>query len=56
MRENTLTQLSSKKDNWLYQENKWEKGTPYNNYYLLFHVMEDEINHRGQLKRLSDYC
>lgn len=53
IRENTLTQLSSKKDNWLYEENKWGNGVPYNNYYLWFHVMEDEINHRGQIRTIK---
>ena len=53
IRENTLKQLSSKKDNWLYDENKWGNGVPYNNYYLWFHVMEDEINHRGQLRTIK---
>jgi uncharacterized damage-inducible protein DinB len=53
VRENTITQLRSKKDNWLYEENKWGNGVPYNNYYLWFHVMEDEINHRGQIRAMK---
>jgi uncharacterized damage-inducible protein DinB len=52
VRENTLTYLKSKKDNWLFEENKWGNGVPYNNYYLWFHVMEDEINHRGQIRAI----
>lgn len=53
IRENTLKQLKSKTDSWLYEENKWENGIPYNNYYLWFHVMEDEINHRGQIQTIK---
>ncbi|GAA0600156.1 DinB family protein [Virgibacillus siamensis] len=50
VRENTLIYLKTKKDSWLFEENKWDNGVPYNNYYLWFHVMEDEINHRGQIR------
>lgn len=53
VRENTLIQLKSKTDSWLYEENHWENGVPYNNYYLWFHVMEDEINHRGQIRTIK---
>ncbi|MEX3622781.1 DinB family protein [Viridibacillus arvi] len=53
IRENTLTRLSSKKDSWLYEENKWENGVAYNNYYIWFHVLEEEINHRGQIRTIK---
>jgi uncharacterized damage-inducible protein DinB len=53
VRENTLTLLKSKKDKWLFEENKWGNDVPYNNYYLWFHVMEDEINHRGQIRTIK---
>ncbi|MGY0693707.1 DinB family protein [Virgibacillus sp. FSP13] len=53
IREKTLTQLKSKKDDWLYEESKWGNGVSYNNYYLWFHVMEDEINHRGQIRSIK---
>ena len=53
VRENTVTQLKLKTDSWLYEENKWENGVLFNNYYLWFHVMEDEINHRGQLRTIK---
>ncbi|WP_042221640.1 DinB family protein [Oceanobacillus manasiensis] len=58
VRENTLTYFRSIKDGWLFEENKWGNGVSHNNYYLWFHVMEDEINHRGQIrtmKRLLEY-
>lgn len=53
VRENTLRQLRLKHDNWLFEEYKWDNGVPYNNYYLWFHVMEDEINHRGQIRSIK---
>ncbi|MBP1950953.1 DinB family protein [Virgibacillus litoralis] len=53
VRENTLTYLKSFKDIWLFEENKWGNGVSYNNYYLWFHVMEDEINHRGQIRTIK---
>ncbi|KAA0546206.1 DUF664 domain-containing protein [Bacillus sp. BGMRC 2118] len=53
VREKTLTQLKGKKDEWLFEERKWLNGVPYNNYYLWFHVFEDEINHRGQIRMIK---
>ncbi|WKA58451.1 DinB family protein [Planococcus shenhongbingii] len=50
IRQSTLRSLRSKDDSWLYQERCWPNGIPYNNYYLWFHVMEDEIKHRGQIR------
>ncbi|WP_218240937.1 hypothetical protein, partial [Pseudomonas sp. 2822-17] len=34
VRENTLTYLKTKNDSWLFEENKWDNGVAYNNYYL----------------------
>ncbi|PYZ96643.1 hypothetical protein CR205_13150 [Alteribacter lacisalsi] len=53
VRESTLTSLKSKNDSWLFEESKWGNGVAYNNYYLWFHVMEDEINHRGQIRTIK---
>ncbi|MEH6943639.1 DinB family protein [Bacillus sp. JJ722] len=53
VREKSLTHLKSKQDSWLFEEDKWGNGVPYNNYYLWFHVMEDEINHRGQIRTIQ---
>ena len=53
VREDTLSLLKSKEDNWLLEEGKWENDIPYNNYYLWFHVMEDEISHRGQIRTIK---
>ena len=53
VREKTLTELRKRNDDWLFEEKQWPNGVPYNHYYLWFHVMEDEINHRGQIRSLK---
>lgn len=52
VRKNTLKQFKKKKDSWLYEEGEWDNGMKYNNYYLWFHVFEDEISHRGQIRMM----
>ncbi|GEL78200.1 DinB family protein [Tenuibacillus multivorans] len=49
VRERTLRELSQKDDSWLYEERLWD-NQPSNNYFIWFHVFEDEINHRGQIR------
>ncbi len=49
VRQKTLTVLADKPDEWLYEECHWD-GHPSNHYFIWFHVMEDEINHRGQIR------
>jgi len=49
-REKTLSLLSWENEEWLFEENKWGNGVLHNNYWLWYHVMEDEINHRGQIR------
>ncbi|MCM3490152.1 DinB family protein [Alkalihalophilus marmarensis] len=53
IRERTLVHLKEKDDQWLFEESKWDNGVSYNNYYLWFHVMEDEISHRGQIRLIK---
>lgn len=53
VRKKTLAFLKTKNDSWLFEEKKWENGVSYNHYYLWFHVMEDEINHRGQIRAMK---
>lgn len=52
VRRDTLAKLKTKEENWLFQENTWPNGVAYNNYYLWFHVLEEEISHRGQIRML----
>ncbi len=44
-----------KDDAWLMSEGRWENGVIYNQYYLWFHVLEDEIRHRGQIRTIKKY-
>ena len=54
VREETLKCLSEQDDEWLMSERKWPNGVAYNQHYLWFHVLEDEISHRGQIKMLKN--
>lgn len=49
----TLRELKAKDDSWLYEERRWPNGVAYNMYYLWFHVLEDEISHRGQIRAMA---
>ncbi|MFD1020828.1 DinB family protein [Thalassobacillus hwangdonensis] len=52
VREDTLHTLAEKDDSWLFEEYKWDNGVAHNLYYLWYHVMEDEISHRGQIRAM----
>lgn len=52
MREATLEELMKRNDEWLYEESPFWGGKPANHYFMWFHVFEDEINHRGQMRWL----
>ncbi|MFA2808147.1 Uncharacterized protein BWINRA5_02439 [Bacillus mycoides] len=54
VREESLKYLSEVDDTWLMSERKWPNGVAYNQHYLWFHVLEDEISHRGQIKMLKN--
>ncbi|NUC18661.1 DUF664 domain-containing protein [Bacillus mycoides] len=54
VREETLKCLSEQDDEWLMSERKWPNGVAYNQHYLWFHVLEDEISHRGQIKMVKN--
>ncbi|WP_121615451.1 DinB family protein [Virgibacillus halodenitrificans] len=51
VRERTLKEFKARNDNWLNEERYWD-GLPSNNYFIWFHVFEDEVNHRGQIRWL----
>ncbi len=46
----TLAELSTRDDDWLREEFPFWDGKPANHYFCWFHVFEDEINHRGQIR------
>lgn len=51
VRQRTLEEFKKHNDDWLFEERPWD-GFPSNNYFIWFHVFEDEINHRGQIRWL----
>jgi hypothetical protein len=48
----TLEDFQTLEDNWLYIETDFWDSKRANNYFKWFHVLEDEINHRGQIQFL----
>lgn len=52
VRAKTLEALAGRDDRWLDEETPFWGGRPANNYFKWFHVFEDEINHRGQIRWL----
>jgi uncharacterized damage-inducible protein DinB len=53
VREKTFAEFSERGDAWLYEESPFWSNRPANNYFKWFHVFEDEINHRGQIRWLK---
>jgi uncharacterized damage-inducible protein DinB len=47
----TLSELARHDDRWLDETTVWN-GRQANNYFKWFHVFEDELNHRGQIRWL----
>lgn len=52
VRAKTLREFAGRTDDWLYEQSLFWGGQPANNYFKWFHVFEDEINHRGQIRWL----
>jgi len=53
IRTQTLDQFQQYDDEWLWREAEWNDAIA-NNYWMWYHVYEDEINHRGEMHwRLS---
>jgi uncharacterized damage-inducible protein DinB len=46
----TLEQLALRDDAWLAETSDWWDDSVANNHWKWFHVMEDELNHRGQIR------
>jgi uncharacterized damage-inducible protein DinB len=53
VRERTLAAFAERGDDWLYEETPFWGRRPANNYFKWFHVFEDELNHRGQIRWIS---
>ena len=52
VRTKTLEEFARRDDSWLDEATPFWGGLPANNYFKWFHVFEDEINHRGQIRWL----
>jgi len=52
-RQKVLDLLKTVNDDWLYEEMPLWDNKPANNYFMWFHVFEDEINHRGQINLIK---
>ena len=50
VRKKSLEGLKNVEDSWLYEETDFWDNKMANNYFKWFHVLEDEINHRGQIR------
>jgi hypothetical protein len=52
VRARTLSELLALPDSWLDEQTPFWNGLPANNFFKWFHVLEDEVNHRGQIRWL----
>ena len=52
IRSKTLEELAKKDDRWLDEQTLFWERRRANNYFKWFHVFEDELNHRGQIRWL----
>ncbi len=50
VRQKTFEEFATRDDAWLHLEFPFWHDQPSNNYFCWFHVFEDEINHRGQIR------
>nr|WP_257144055.1 DinB family protein [Bacillus sp. AFS002410] len=51
IREDTYEKFNTLSDEWLYEKSDFGRSQA-TNYYKWFHVFEDEINHRGQIRMI----
>ncbi len=52
-RKKTLDTFSKLPDAWLFEQSPFWYDQPTNNYFKWFHVFEDELNHRGQIRLIK---
>ncbi|WP_249745211.1 DinB family protein [Mesobacillus boroniphilus] len=53
VRENTFQKFHTLTDEWLFEQTNWWWNEQGNNYFKWFHVLEDELNHRGQIRMIK---
>jgi len=49
-RKKTIDTFKTLPDSWLFEQGPFFGGETTNNYFKWFHVFEDELNHRGQIR------
>lgn len=54
-REKTLELFRQLPDSWLYETTPWWEDELSNNYFKWFHVFEDELSHRGQMRIIKKH-
>lgn len=52
VRQRTYELFKTVNDDWLHHEEPFWHNKPANYYFMWFHVFEDEINHRGQIRMI----
>lgn len=52
VRQRTYELFRTVNDDWLHHEEPFWQNKPANYYFMWFHVFEDEINHRGQIRMI----
>lgn len=53
VRNRTYELFKTVNDEWLDHEEPFSNNKPANHYFMWFHVFEDEINHRGQIRMIK---
>jgi uncharacterized damage-inducible protein DinB len=54
-RKKTLELFRTLPNSWLYETTPWWENEISNNYFKWFHVFEDELSHRGQIRIIKKY-
>lgn len=54
-RDITLQHFQDLPDSWLYETTPWWEDEISNNYFKWFHVFEDELSHRGQIRIIKKH-
>ncbi|MGN7388109.1 mycothiol transferase [Sporosarcina sp. SAFN-015] len=52
-RKETIEKFKSLPDAWLFEQEPFWYDLPANNFFKWFHVFEDELNHRGQIRLIK---
>lgn len=52
-RKETIERFQSLPETWLFEQEPFWWDLPANNYFKWFHVFEDELNHRGQIRLIK---